>query len=143
MTSFGFCGDSGNRVEGMQDALNGKYNIYQGLEDLCQALKDLRCGKEYETMKNVVNGIHRIKKGLCEVKEGLHGLGGRIDNRGLREIKAGIQCICKGLEVLCSVLKDTCCGNFDEAEKCLVEAIELIKSGFCKIDKGLDDICLY
>ncbi|HML36381.1 MAG TPA: hypothetical protein PKA19_03010 [Bacillota bacterium] len=142
MTSFGFFSD-GNRASGMQDALNGKANICQGLEDLCQALKALRCGKEYETMKNVVDAIHRIKKGLCEVKKGLHGLGSRIDDRSLKEIRAGIQCVCKGLEALCSVLKDTCCGNFAEAEKCLVEAIELIKKGYCKIDKGLNDICLY
>lgn len=131
-----------NRTEGIQNILNGKSAVHEGLKELCQALKDLRCDREYEAQLNVVNGIHHIKQGLCEIGKGLHKLRGIVDCEDLREIKEGIHLICQALEDLCGVLKDICCGRIREAEECLAKAICQIEKGLCKIEKGLEDIYL-
>lgn len=132
----------GNRLEGIQDILDGKFRIRKGLDELCKALKELRCGKEYEAQINIVNGIHNIKEGLRDIKEGLCELRCLIDRRDRKEIKEGIRDICCGLKILCCVLKDICCGRICEAEEGLVEAIKLIEKGLCKIEKALDSLCL-
>lgn len=137
-------GNSGyDRVLGIQDVLNGKFSISQGLQDLCKALKCLGYGKEYETQKALVEGIHYIKKGLYLLENGLHELRGEISRSAIKEIEESICCIHSGLKVLCEVLKDVCCEQKCEAEKALVEGTRLIKEGLCGLEKALDDICLY
>jgi uncharacterized coiled-coil DUF342 family protein len=137
--------DSGlgnNRLDGIQNILDGKFDIRQGIEDLCEALRDIRCRREYKAEINVVNGIRHIKEGLCQIKKGLRELRGQIDREDRREIKEGVRDICRGLKDLCQVLKDICCGCWCEAEKNLVRAIKQIEKGLCRIDKALDDIYL-
>lgn len=137
--------DSGlgsNRLDGIQNILDGKFDIRQGIDDLCEALRDIRCHREYEAEINVVNGIRHIKEGLCEIKIGLRELHGLIDREDRREIKEGVRDICKGLKDLCQVLKDICCGCWCEAEENLVKAIAQIEKGLCRIEKGLDDVFL-
>lgn len=131
-----------NRSDAVQYILNGKFDVHQGLKELCQALKYLRCGKEYEAELNIVNGIHHIKQGLCQIGKGLHKLRGIVDCEDLREIKEGIFLICQALDCLCGVLKDICCGRVCEAEEALVKAIRQIEKGLCKIEKGLEDLYL-
>ena len=131
-----------NRLNGIQNILDGKFNIRQGIDDLCEALRDIRCHREYEAEINVVNGIRHIKEGLCQIKMGLRELRGRIDREDRREIKEGVRDICIGLKELCQVLKDICCGCWCEAEKNLERAIRQIEKGLCRIDKGLDDLFL-
>lgn len=134
-------GSAGNdRLKGIQDILDGKFNICQGLDDLREALRDVRCGREFEAQTNVVNGIHHIKEGLRDIKRGLRELRNRIDCRDRKLIKEGIRDICRALEELCDVLKNICCGCRHKAEEQLVNAICCIEKGLCKIEKGLDDI---
>jgi len=89
-----------------------------------------------------VNGRHHIKKGLCQLVKGVDQLQGVLSCEAKKEIKEGIRDICQGLKELCEVLKDICCGRVCEAEKNLVCAIKLIEKGFCRIEKGLEDIYL-
>jgi len=130
------------RLEGIQNILDGKFSICQGLCELCEALKDLRCCRDYEAQINVVNGIHHIKEGLKELREGLRSLRGRIGCREKKLIKEGIRDICRALDILCEVLRDICCGCRQEAEEKLVKAICCIKKGLSKIENGLEDIYL-
>lgn len=132
-----------SRNEGIQDILDAKYFICQGLDDLCMALKSLRCGKLYEAQKYLVDGIHCIKKGICLLEKELQGLCNRIDHKTLKEIQEGICVIREGIEILCGVLKDICCEQECEAEKCLVKGIRLVKEGLCIIEKALDRLFLY
>lgn len=131
-----------DRLDGIQSILDGKNCIIQGLEHLCEALKNVRCKKEFEAEINVVKGIHFIKEGLRKIRNGLCRLHGMIDREALKKIKEGVREICCALKELCGVLKDICCGRFCEAEEGLVKAIKRIKKGLCKIEKALDDICV-
>lgn len=131
-----------NRLDGIQNILDGKFDIRQGIDELCEALKDVRCRREYKAEINVVNGIRHIKEGLCQIRKGLRKLRGSIDRESRKEIKEGVRDICRGLKDLCQVLKDICCGCWREAEENLVRAIKQIKKGLCRIEKGIDDICL-
>jgi hypothetical protein len=142
MSSDAEGGLGSNRLNGIQNILDGKFNIRQGIDDLCKALRDIRCRREYEAEINVVNGIRHIKEGLCQIKIGLRELRGLIDCEDRREIKEGVRDICIGLKELCQVLKEICCGCWHEAEENLERAIRQIEKGLCRIDKGLDDLFL-
>jgi len=131
-----------SRLDGIQNILDGKFDVRQGLEELCEALRNLRCGNEFEAELNVVNGIHHIKEGLREIEKGLCELKGTVNREALREIKRGVCDIREALGALCEVLKLICCGQLCEAEEILVKAIKLIEKGLCRIEKGLDHICL-
>lgn len=130
------------RLEGIQNILDGKYDICRGLEYLCEALRELRCGREYEAEINVVNGIHHIKEGLCQIRIGLQTSRRIISCESRREIKNGIREICKALSELCEVLKEICCGCREDAEERLVHAICRVKKGLACIEKGLEDLYL-
>lgn len=132
----------GGRLDGLQSILDGKCLIREGLEDLCKALKALRCRNEYKAEINVVDGIHNIKEGLRDIKRGLCELRCRIGHEECRELKEGLRDICCGLKKLCCVLKDICCGQICEANENLVLAIKMIEKGLCRIEKALDDMCL-
>jgi hypothetical protein len=128
---------SNSRLEGIQDILDGKFEIRRGLDELCEALRDTRCGREYEAQKNIVEGVHHIKEGICLIKKGLCKLRGQVDRKHLKEIRKGICVIKRGLENLCRALNDLCCGKTEEAEKNLVNGICRIEEGLCMIDKDL------
>jgi hypothetical protein len=53
----------------------------------------------------------------------------------VREIKKGICVLREAIGILCGVLKDICCDQERDAEKCLVKGIELVKEGLCIIER--------
>lgn len=136
------CPGSG-RLGGIQNILIGQDRIRRGLEELCKALKHLRCENEYEAQIAVVNGIHYIKEGLNMIRTGLCELRIPLDSENLREFREGVRILCNVLKDLCSVLKDICCGRLAEAEKCLCHAIKCAGKGLCMIERGLGDMCRY
>jgi len=138
---FGVLGN--DRIQSIQDILDAKSDICRGLEDLCRALKNLHCGRSYEAQKNLVDGIHCIKKGICLLEEGLHDHCDILDCNTVREIQKGIHVLREAIGILCGVLKDICCEQECEAEKCLIKGFELVTDGICIIEKALNRLFLY
>ena len=127
-------------LDALQMILDGKYNIQKGLENLCEAQKDLICKRKCEAEANLVEGITQVKTGLCEIKEGLDFISDIIDREDLKNFQEGIRCICIGLKDLCEALEDLRCGRLCEAEENLVNGIRKVEQGLCKIEKGIEGI---
>lgn len=53
--------------EDLAAARDGVCDIKKGLKDACDALKNLRCGRECEAEKDLVCAIQAIEDGLCKV----------------------------------------------------------------------------
>jgi len=62
----------------LQTILDGIFNIRKGLEDLCEALEDLRCGKLCEAKENLVEQAMSLlfdEKRCKELSENIGRLG--------------------------------------------------------------------
>jgi len=143
MSSNCFSVFGNDRIQGIQDILDAKSDICQGLEELCRALKNLQCHRSYEAQKKLVDGVHCIKKGVCLLEEELHGRCDILGRNTVKEIQKGICVLREAIGILCGVLKDICCEQECDAEKCLIKGIDLVKDGLCIIEKALNRLFMY
>ncbi|MEL7657706.1 MAG: hypothetical protein AAGU75_17565, partial [Bacillota bacterium] len=136
---FDTCSSNGC-LGALQNILDGKLNIQKGLDDLCEAQKNLLCRRKCQAEEDLVEGIRRVKTGLCQIKEGLEFLHGTMDRKDLKCFEEGIRDICQGLKCLCEALDDLRGGRICEAEENLTKGIRKVQIGLCKIEKGIEGI---
>ena len=138
--SYRQCNDNGCHNGGIQVMEKGVYEIQEGINLVCEGLRDIESGKVCEGGREVSDGMYLIKEGTGFVNEGMRcapcdpcGCGYENIRQGISEENVGIRYMNEGL---CDIRKGNVCDGIRE----LHEGICDCENGTKCINEGIKSV---